>query len=80
MQLFKGTDYLRIDIANSFGLDKKKWGERLSWFHENEHRLTDLVTEAESPAMFYAGIQAYYAAIAGEAIGYPVSLDATASG
>lgn len=80
MQLFKGTDYLRIDIANSFGLDKKKWSERLSWFHENEHCLTDLVTEAESPAMFYAGIQAYHAALAGEAIGYPVSLDATASG
>jgi hypothetical protein len=36
--------------------------------------------EADSPALFYAGIKAWMQAKAGKAIGYPVSLDATASG
>ena len=28
MQLFNGLEYLMIDIAGSFGLDKKTWQER----------------------------------------------------
>lgn len=80
MQQFTGIEYLKIDVANSFGLDKAKWCDRLSWFNENEHKLDDLVNEADSPAMFFAGIQAYRDAVAGKAIGYPISLDATASG
>ena len=31
-QEFSGKDYLRIDIANSFGLDKEDWDVRLAWF------------------------------------------------
>ena len=80
MQLFTGKNYLKIDIANSFGLDKENWNARLSWFNDNEGKLDELVKEAESPAMFYAGVQAYRKCIAGKESGYPVSLDATASG
>lgn len=79
-QTFTGADYLRIDAANAFGLDKLDWDDRIIWFNENEHRLDSLVEKAEEPAMFYASIQAYSKAKRKEVINYPISLDATASG
>ena len=80
MQLFTGLQYLMIDIANSFGLDKKTWNERLGWFECNQNNLHDLMSQAEEPALFFAGVQAYEMALAGKAIGYPISLDGTTSG
>lgn len=80
MQLFTGKQYLKIDIANSFGLDKEDWDVRLSWFDANESRLHSLINKSEEPALMYAGIQAWEKAKDGHASGYPISLDATASG
>lgn len=80
MQLFSGKEYLQIDVANSFGLDKKDWCERLAWFKANEHQLEDLLNQAEEPALYYAGVQAWRATQQGIPTGYPISLDATASG
>ena len=89
MQTFTPKQYLKIDIANQFGLDKEDWDTRITWF--DEHRevieldpkhpaLRELIREAENPAMFFAGSQAWKAAQAGQEIGYAISLDATASG
>lgn len=80
MQKFTPTEYLQIDIASNFGLDKENWGTRLDWFQEHEHELEELVYEADEPAQFYAGVQAYRKASKGDSISYPISLDATASG
>lgn len=80
MQKFSAREYLQIDIANNFGLDKKTWAERLEWFHCNEANLHNLLDKAEKPALFYAGVKALEAVNRGEPIGYPVSLDATSSG
>lgn len=80
MQTFTGIEYLKIDIANSFGLDKEIWETRLNWFDQNEHQLERLVNQADEPAMFYAGVQAYRDVQAGKPIGYMASLDATSSG
>ena len=41
MQKFNGVDYLKIDIANHYGLDKKLWDERLAWVNEHEDNLED---------------------------------------
>lgn len=79
-QQFSAREYLQIDIANNFGLDKKNWDDRLAWFKEHEHCLMDLVKQAETPALYYAGVKAWEAVLRGEPIGYPISLDATASG
>lgn len=79
-QTFTPKEYLAIDIANNFGLDKKKWDERLAWFNENEDKLEDLFTEAKDGALFFAGVSAYRRAQKGLATGYTISLDATASG
>lgn len=98
MQTFTSAQYLMIDIASNFGLDKESWDARLDWFTANEESITELAAltaegvrpasvarhplmrEAENPALFFAGVQAWAATQRGEAIGYPISLDATASG
>ena len=80
MQRFTGKQYLMIDIANSFGLDKATWDERLEWFKQHENRLDEMLPQAENPAMYYAGVQAWESVKHGVPIGYPISLDATSSG
>lgn len=77
---FSGKEYLKIDIANSFGLDKKDWDQRLAWFDQHEDHLQELVSQADDPAMFFAGVQAWNQVKQGQPIGYPISLDATSSG
>lgn len=80
MNLFTGVEYLQIDIANNFGLDKLNWEDRISWFHDNENQLDKLILNADNPALFYAGVQAWNKHKLGKPSGYPISLDATASG
>lgn len=79
-QEFTGRQYLAIDIANNFGLDKLTWDERLQWFEQNENQLDQLISQAKEPALFYAGIKAWRDVQAGNPIGYMISLDATSSG
>lgn len=80
MQMFSAQDYLRIDISNNMGLDKEDWNVRIAWFNAHEHELEALMKQAESPALYFAGVQAYREMKAGKPIGYPISLDATSSG
>lgn len=80
MELFTPREYLKIDIANNFGLDKENWSDRIKWFDDNEARLEELLHQAEEPALFYAGVQAWRDVCAGRPTGYLISLDATSSG
>lgn len=80
MQLLTAREYLKVDIANNYGLDKKTWDERIAWFDKNEANLLNLVDEAEESALFYAGVNAWKDMKAGKPIGYAVALDATSSG
>ena len=69
-----------IDIANNFGLDHEDWVDRLIWFQLNKDDLMSQLEQAEEPALFYAGVQAYHNAMLGNINTYPISLDATCSG
>ena len=80
MKTFTAREYLKIDIANSYGHDKETWDFRINWFDKNEENLLNLVQEAKDSALFYAGINAWNDVKQGKPIGYGVSLDATASG
>lgn len=84
MRRFSGKQYLMIDIANSFGLDKEDWDTRLQWFQDNQ---TDILSNplvwtqrAKEPAQFLAGVNAYEKFLRGQKTGYLCGLDATASG
>lgn len=80
MQTFTGKEYLKIDIASNFGLEKSSWDDRISWFDKHESQLENLLTQAEEPALYYAGVNAWRAVQRSEPIGYMISLDATSSG
>lgn len=80
MQMFTGKEYLMIDIANSFGLDKLNWQDRINWFKENENQLEKLTPEADDDCLYQAGVMAWRKVQKGLPSGYPVSLDATCSG
>ena len=80
MQKFTAFQYIKLDVANSFGLDKETFDTRLNWFNENKSSLSGLVDDADEPAQFYAGMLAYQDVLEGKPIGYMVGMDATASG
>lgn len=80
MQMFTSKQYLKIDIANNFGLEKENWDVRIAWFDKNENQLQELVNQAEEPALFYAGIKAWEDVQNERPTGYMISLDATSSG
>lgn len=79
-QEFTGREYLKIDVASNFGLDKADWDDRIKWFDNHENNLEDLVQEAKEPALFYAGVKAWREVCLGRPIGYMCSFDATSSG
>ena len=80
MDHFSPLQYLKIDVASAFGLDRVDWSERLSWFDQNEHQLSTMVSKAKEPALFFAAVEAYETTKRGQPTGHMVSLDATASG
>ena len=80
MQLFNPTEYLKIDIASNFGMDKSSWDDRIRWFNDNENNLLQMLSQAKEPALYYAGVMAWHDVQKGLPSGYPISLDATASG
>lgn len=80
MQRFTPLQYIKIDVANNFGNDKDDWDDRIKWFDDNEHQLELLLSEAEEPSLYTAGVMAYRNIMKGEVNHYPISLDATSSG
>lgn len=83
MQTFTGYEYLQIDIANHWGLDKMNFDDRVAWTKNNLDILEKLAEERgywkEYP-LFRKACMALRAAQNGEAIGHTVAFDAVASG
>ena len=80
MQTFNPLEYVMIDVANNFGLDKLNWQERIAWTALNIDDLESFIPEAENPILFSKAIRTLDSAIKKEPTGSLVSFDATTSG
>jgi len=58
MQHFTGLEYLKIDIANGFGLDKESWDSRIDWTTQNLPYLEDYVDQADEPMLYLKAVNA----------------------
>ena len=78
----RGWYWFKIAIANSFGLDKATWSERISWFEANEKDILagKLNDQASEIHLFKQAVDAYNEALITSQTGYIVRLDATCSG
>ena len=79
MKLMSGMDYLRIDIANQYGLDKQCWEDRILFTINNNNNLESIAETADEPYLFAKAVMAYRNAQNHRPIGHVMSLDATAS-
>jgi DNA-directed RNA polymerase len=80
MQQFTGIEYVKIDIANQFGLDRLKWNDRIHWVNNNRPDLIEIAENSEKPHLYAKAIRALEAAEQGIAYRFNMGLDATASG
>jgi hypothetical protein len=79
MKTYAPLDYLKIDIANQFGHDKKSFAQRIAWVNSIKN-LRSKTDQAEKPAQYLAAVLAYEDALAGIPTGHMVGLDACSSG
>ena len=86
----EGVYWLKIHIANTYGLDKEKYAERIIWVDSNLD-LIELIgrdpfsyrsewEDTDSPLEFIAACQAWVDHIEGKKVHLPIQLDATNSG
>jgi len=85
-----GQYWLKIHVANTYGMDKASYDDRIAWVEENSWLLLKIAgnpleyikdwNAADSPLMFLASCDAYASMVRGEGVRLPVSLDATCSG
>ena len=77
---YTGFEYLLIDAANSFGLDKLLFEERIQWGREHLDELESLTDKAESAYLYMKSVTAIRKAQQGIPTGHLVALDACCSG
>ena len=80
MKEFNPMQYLAIDIANCYGLNKLNFEDRIDWVKTNEKYLEDFQDQAEEPLLYYKAVKALRDAQAGKPIGHTVALDSASSG
>lgn len=79
MLKFTGLEYIKIAIANAYGLDKLTWNQRIKWVDEQKD-LSKLISKADEPYQYISAIYAMEDALAGKPTGYVMGLDACSSG
>lgn len=79
-QLYQPIEYICIDIANNFGLDKELFEVRVQWVKDHLHELESLADQADEKELYLKAVHALRLSIAGKPNGHLVALDATCSG
>lgn len=79
---FSGYEWVLIDIASNYGLDKETFEDRLMWSVNHIDELESLaeVMEWKQKPLYVKGVLALRAIQRGEATGHMVGLDAASSG
>ena len=83
MQHYTGLEYILIDIANNYGMDKELFPKRIQWAKDtlaDPVLLDKAVEEADESLLMIKGINAYYDAVDGVPTNFTMGLDATSSG
>jgi hypothetical protein len=80
MTKFTGWQYLLIDLANTFGLDKLLFEDRIKWAESNLHQLELLNDKADTVPLYRKATMAIRKVLRGEPTGHLVALDACCSG
>lgn len=77
---YTGYQYLLIDIANQYGLDKLIFEDRIQWATERLQELETHADRAECPPLYKKAVAALRKAQAGQPTGHMVGVDACCSG
>ncbi len=80
MKTYTGAEYLQIDIATHFGLDKELFPDRIKWVEMHEESLEQMEDGADDYFRYAAAVMAYREAQAGKPSGHLVGFDACSSG
>ena len=80
MERFTGYEYVCIDIANAYGLDKELFSTRIKWVEDHIDKLDDFIPHADKKPLYVKGVMALDKIRKGEPTGHMVGLDACASG
>lgn len=80
MQVFTGFEYLLIDAANQYGLDKLTFNERIDWVKANLKDLEAQADKADNKPLYIKAVMAIRKAQNHEPTGHLVGFDACCSG
>lgn len=80
MKEYLPLDYLAIDIANHYGLDKLLFEDRIQWVKDNYAQLEQLADKADVKPLYLKAVHELRNVVAGKPTGHIVQLDATCSG
>lgn len=80
MNQYTGWQWLLIDAATQFGLDKLLFEERIQWAEQHLNALESLLDQAENKPLYHKAVLAIRRAQAGQPTGHLVGVDATCSG
>ena len=80
MQTFTGAEYLMIDAANHFGLDKEVYEVRIQWAKDNLDNLEAMALDADDLHRYNKAVIAIRKAQRKEPSGHLVGFDAICSG
>lgn len=80
MQRFTGWQYLLIDVANQYGLDKELFETRIEWATKNLDKLEELASTADNKPLFLKACMAIRKAQQGIPSGHLVGFDGVCSG
>ena len=75
-----GWEYLCIDVANYFGMDKSTFEDRLAWVYKNINCLGMFINQAETPELYHKAIMVLDRVRRGQDVGHITYWDGCCSG